>query len=85
MNGAGRDYPVSRGADRGSEPVTGDFPRHRLTVVSGPSGVGKSSVVGELRKLEPDVWFSVSVTTRAPRPGEVDGAHYHFKIGRAHV
>jgi guanylate kinase len=35
-------------------------------------------VVGELRKLEPDVWFSVSVTTRHPRPGEVDGAHYHF-------
>ncbi|MEU0537404.1 guanylate kinase [Amycolatopsis tolypomycina] len=78
MNGAGRDYPVNRGADRGSEPVTGDLPRHRLTVVSGPSGVGKSSVVGELRKLEPDVWFSVSVTTRKPRPGEVDGAHYHF-------
>ena len=78
MNGAGRDYPVNRGADRGSEPVTGDFPRHRLTVVSGPSGVGKSSVVGELRKLEPDVWFSVSVTTRKARPGEVDGAHYHF-------
>jgi guanylate kinase len=39
-------------------------------------------VVGELRKLHPDVYFSVSVTTRAPRPGEVDGAHYHF-IDRA--
>ncbi|WP_410669272.1 guanylate kinase [Amycolatopsis sp. cmx-4-68] len=78
MNGAGRDYPVSRGIDRGSEPVTGDLPRHRLTVVSGPSGVGKSSVVGELRKLEPDIYFSVSVTTRRPRPGEIDGAHYHF-------
>jgi guanylate kinase len=78
VNGAGRDYPVNRGADRGSEPVTGDLPRHRLTVVSGPSGVGKSSVVGELRKLEPDVYFSVSVTTRQPRPGEIDGAHYHF-------
>ncbi len=78
MNGAGRDYPVSRDADRGSEPVTGDLSRHRLTVVSGPSGVGKSSVVGELRKLEPDIYFSVSVTTRKPRPGEIDGAHYHF-------
>ena len=78
MNGAGRDYPVNPGTDRGSEPVAGDIPRHRLTVVSGPSGVGKSSVVGELRKLEPDVWFSVSVTTRKARPGEVDGAHYHF-------
>ena len=81
MSGVGQDYPASRGADRGSEPVTGEISRHRLTVVSGPSGVGKSSVVGELRKLEPDVWFSVSVTTRKPRPGEVDGAHYHF-VGR---
>jgi len=81
VSGVGQDYPASRGADRGSEPVTGEISRHRLTVVSGPSGVGKSSVVGELRKLEPDVWFSVSVTTRKPRPGEVDGAHYHF-VGR---
>jgi guanylate kinase len=78
VNGAGRDYPVNPGTDRGSEPVAGDISRHRLTVVSGPSGVGKSSVVGELRKLEPEIYFSVSVTTRQPRPGEVDGAHYHF-------
>jgi guanylate kinase len=78
VSGVGQDYPVSRGADRGSEPVAGHTPRHRLTVVSGPSGVGKSSVVGELRKLEPDIYFSVSVTTRKPRPGEIDGAHYHF-------
>jgi guanylate kinase len=78
VSGVGQDYPVSRGTDRGGEPVTGEDSRHRLTVVSGPSGVGKSSVVGELRKLEPDIYFSVSVTTRAPRPGEVDGAHYHF-------
>ncbi|MDQ0380784.1 guanylate kinase [Amycolatopsis thermophila] len=56
--------------------------RSRLTVVSGPSGVGKSSVVGALRRLDPDIYFSVSVTTRAPRPGEVDGEHYHF-IDRA--
>lgn len=66
----------------GREPGSGVATRSRLTVVSGPSGVGKSSVVGELRKLHPDVYFSVSVTTRAPRPGEVDGAHYHF-IDRA--
>lgn len=58
------------------------MPRRRLTVVSGPSGVGKSSVVGQLRKLNPDIYFSVSVTTRPPRPGEVDGEHYHF-IDRA--
>jgi guanylate kinase len=52
--------------------------RPRLNVVSGPSGVGKSSVLAELAKLQPDLYFSVSVTTRSPRPGEVDGAHYHF-------
>ncbi|USX55849.1 guanylate kinase [Lentzea sp. HUAS12] len=52
--------------------------RPRLTVLSGPSGVGKSSVLTELRRQQPDVYFSVSVTTRKPRPGEVDGVHYHF-------
>lgn len=52
--------------------------RSRLTVVSGPSGVGKSSVVAEVRRRRPDVFASVSVTTRAPRAGERDGEHYHF-------
>ncbi len=50
----------------------------RLTVLSGPSGVGKSTVVGYLRKVHPEVWLSVSVTTRKPRPGERDGVQYHF-------
>ena len=50
----------------------------RLTVLSGPSGVGKSTVVERLRALAPQLWISVSVTTRAPRPGEVDGVAYHF-------
>jgi guanylate kinase len=50
----------------------------RLTVLSGPSGVGKGTVVGALRRLAPHVWVSVSCTTRAPRPGEVDGVAYHF-------
>ena len=50
----------------------------RLIVLSGPSGVGKSSVVGYLREHHPRIWFSVSVTTRSPRPGEVDGVDYHF-------
>jgi guanylate kinase len=40
--------------------------------------VGKGTVVAELRRRHPDVWVSVSVTTRRPRPGEVDGVHYHF-------
>jgi guanylate kinase len=50
----------------------------RLLVLSGPSGVGKSTVVRELRAHHPEVWLSVSVTTRFPRPGEIDGVHYHF-------
>lgn len=50
----------------------------RLTVLSGPSGVGKSSVVAYLREHAPQVWQSVSVTTRGPRPGETDGLQYHF-------
>jgi guanylate kinase len=50
----------------------------RLTVLSGPSGVGKGTVVAEVRRRHPKVWVSVSVTTRRPRPGEVDGIHYHF-------
>jgi guanylate kinase len=50
----------------------------RLTVLSGPSGVGKGSVIAVLRRRHPHVWLSVSVTTRPPRAGEVDGVHYHF-------
>lgn len=49
-----------------------------LVVLSGPSGVGKSTVVRELRDRHPQVWLSVSATTRFPRPGEVDGVHYRF-------
>jgi guanylate kinase len=55
--------------------------KRRLTVLSGPSGVGKSTVVAELRRAHPEVWLSVSVTTRRPRPGEVNGVHYFFVDG----
>ena len=47
-------------------------------MLSGPSGVGKSTVVAELNRTCPQIWISVSVTTRPPRPGEADGRHYHF-------
>ncbi|WP_313676124.1 guanylate kinase [Mycolicibacterium sp.] len=52
--------------------------RGRVLVLSGPSAVGKSTVVRQLREQVPDLHFSVSATTRAPRPGEVDGQDYHF-------
>jgi guanylate kinase len=63
-------------ADPGAESTPGRAAR--LTVLSGPSGVGKGSVVAELRRRHPEVWVSVSVTTRSPRPGEIDGLQYHF-------
>lgn len=52
--------------------------RGRLVVLAGPSAVGKSTVVARLRAELPQLHFSVSATTRAPRPGEVDGRDYHF-------
>ena len=50
----------------------------KILIVSGPSGVGKGTVLKELMKKYPNMRFSVSATTRAPRPGEVDGVHYRF-------
>ncbi|AJT68380.3 Guanylate kinase [Streptomyces lydicus] len=47
-------------------------------MLSGPSGVGKSTVVAHLRKVHPEVWLSVSATTRKPRPGEQHGVQYFF-------
>lgn len=50
----------------------------RLVVLAGPTAVGKGTVAARVRETRPDIWISVSVTTRAPRPGEVDGRHYWF-------
>jgi guanylate kinase len=55
-----------------------DARRGRLIVLAGPSGVGKTSIVAALRRQLPELFFSVSATTRDPRPGEVDGVHYRF-------
>lgn len=52
--------------------------RGRLIVLSGPSGVGKGSVMSLVRQRDLPVWASVSCTTRPPRPGERDGVHYFF-------
>jgi guanylate kinase len=51
---------------------------HRLTVLAGPTAVGKGTVSADVRERYPQVWLSVSVTTRPARPGETDGVHYHF-------
>ncbi|MTD14089.1 guanylate kinase [Nakamurella sp. YIM 132087] len=55
--------------------------RGRLFVLSGPSGVGKSTVLGHLRAALPELWYSVSATTRGPRPGEEHGVQYFFVDG----
>lgn len=50
----------------------------RLTVLAGPTAVGKGTVAAEIRAHHPEIWISVSATTRKPRPGEVHGRHYWF-------
>ena len=52
--------------------------RSRLVVLAGPTAVGKGTVAADVRARYPQVWLSVSVTTRPPRPGERKGFHYHF-------
>lgn len=65
--------------------LDGRFPPHtarpgrsRLLVLAGPTAVGKGTVAAQIRQQHPDIHLSVSATTRAPRPGEVDGVHYFF-------
>jgi guanylate kinase len=53
-------------------------PPTRLTVLAGPTAVGKGSVSADIRARHPEVWISISATTRSPRPGEQDGVHYWF-------
>ncbi|MCI2149073.1 guanylate kinase, partial [Bifidobacterium crudilactis] len=52
--------------------------KHRLVVLTGPTAVGKGTVEAQLRAAHPEVWVSVSATTRAPRPGELHGVTYWF-------
>lgn len=50
----------------------------KLIVVTGPSGVGKGTLLRTLLQRHPELYFSISATTRQPRPGEIDGQHYYF-------
>lgn len=50
-----------------------------LYIISAPSGTGKSTIVGEILRADPSIWFSVSATTRPPRPGDKEGVTYYFK------
>ena len=69
------EQPAQQPAERPAEQPTRPA---RLTVLAGPTAVGKGSVAGYIRREHPEIWISVSATTRAPRPGEVDGRHYLF-------
>ena len=55
-----------------------DMKKGKTFIISGPSGVGKSTVLRALLEMRSNVYFSVSATIRDPRPGELDGIHYHF-------
>lgn len=59
----------------GAGAVTAPAP---VTVLAGPTAVGKGTVSAAIRARYPEIWLSVSATTRAPRPGEIDGVHYRF-------
>ncbi len=69
---AGAPVPGGHGAGAG---------RARLVVLAGPTAVGKGTVAAWIREHHPEVWMSVSATTRPPRPGEIDGRHYRFLSG----
>ena len=72
---------MSTEAEGSQQPAAGEKTlerRSRLTVLAGPTAVGKGTVAAHIRATHPEVWISVSVTTRAPRPGEVHGIHYWF-------
>ena len=62
----------------GSQPDVAPGTPSRLIVLAGPTAVGKGTVAADVRRTHPEVWVSVSATTRAPRPGEQDGVHYWF-------
>ncbi len=65
-------------APRQDLPGTAGGGSARLTVLAGPTAVGKGTVAAAMREQHPEMYLSVSATTRSPRPGEVDGVHYHF-------
>jgi len=75
---AAEDASPAGGSGDGQLAASPEPPAARLTVLSGPSGVGKDSVIELIRVRSPWVWLSVSATTRRKRDYEVEGVHYHF-------
>lgn len=71
---------MTRAPEGSGHPEVGGDPTvtPRLVVLAGPTAVGKGTLAAYIRRHHPQVWLSVSMTTRQARPGEVDGVHYHF-------
>jgi guanylate kinase len=69
---------VTEETDESPDPLASTVHTSRLVVLAGPTAVGKGTVSADIRTNHPEVWISVSATTRPPRPGEVDGVHYRF-------
>jgi guanylate kinase len=79
MRGAG--FGVDDQLGEHADELIGDLRaerRPRLFVISGPSGVGKDTLIEQLRPRFPEAYFAVTATTRARRPGEIEGVHYYF-------
>ncbi len=85
MSGAATPAPAARPAATGDQTAPAESPapgfarRGLCLVISAPSGAGKSTITRHLLAAEPALSLSVSATTRAPRPGEVEGTHYLFR------
>ena len=75
MTSSGDPVPAGTGADTPAGSPDGSS---RLTVLAGPTAVGKGTLTAWMREHHPEIWISVSATTRRRRPGEHDGVHYHF-------
>ncbi len=75
MTSPGDPVPAGTAADTPAGSPDGSS---RLTVLAGPTAVGKGTLTAWMREHHPEIWISVSATTRRRRPGEQDGVHYHF-------
>ncbi len=70
--------PIEAGSAEANPAQTASTPAGKLVVLTGPSGVGKGTLVRKLLQRHPELYLSISATTRSPRDGEIDGEDYYF-------
>ena len=68
----------TRSKKQNADDAPAEVSKGKLYIISAPSGTGKTTVIKKVMEMKDNIFFSVSVTTRAMRPGEVNGVHYHF-------